>query len=402
MSYYNVATQEQNRKAQLQNLFVLAKVKKVYFLIRSIGIGGAERQLCLLASELQKNGYQTKIITIYGSGSSEAEPKSIDINITSLGRRNRWDLSFFIKLFALIKKEKPDILHSYLQIANIAAALVKILFPRIKVVWGIRASYVDTSQYGCLVQITQKVHDHLNKMPDYIIFNSQAGMKYAAGLGYPKEKSCVIQNGIDTKRFFPDREAGLNLRQNWRVDANLKLIGMVARIDPQKDYPNFLNAAALLAKERSDIRFVCVGDGPEKLKREYWQLSHRLGLDSVLIWAGEQKDMLSIYNALDILVLSSYGEGFPNVIGEAMACGVPCVATNVGDAAQLIGHLGEIVPPKDPEALKQGIIALLDRLEHKEIDLRAQTRQRILEQFSVANLFLQTANIFEQILSKNS
>lgn len=372
--------------------------KKIFFIIRSLDIGGAGRQLCLLASELQKNSYLTQIITIYESGSLEAEAKSIGINVTSLRRKNRWDVSFFFKFFALVKKEKPDIIHSYLQIANIVTALTKILFPRTKVIWGIRASYIDTNSYGVLVQITQKVHDYLSKIPDQIIFNSYAGMKYAITLGYPQEKSRVIPNGIDTKRFFPDREKGRRLRQSWKVDANLRLIGMVARIDPQKDYPNFLNAAALLVKERPDVRFVCVGGGPESLTQEYRQLAHRLNLNGFLIWAGERRDMVSVYNALDILVLSSsYGEGFPNVIGEAMACGIPCVATNVGDAMQLIGTLGEIVRPKDPDALKQGIISLLDRLEDMEKSLRVEVRRRIMEQFSVDSLVSQTIAVLEQV-----
>jgi len=373
-------------------------VKKILFLIRSLNIGGAERQLCLLASELQKNNFSTRIVTIYGGGALEKEVEAMGISVTSLRRRNRWDLRFFIKFFLFVKKEKPDIVHSYLQISNIVAALTKMLLPKTKIVWGVRASSIETQQYGLLVQITQKVQDHLSKIPDWIIFNSYAGMKHAIGLGYPKEKSCAIPNGIDTKHFFPDRDSRLKQRQRWKIDTDRKLIGMVARIDPQKDYPNFLNAAALLVKERTDVCFVCVGSGPENLMREYQQMAHKLNLNNFLIWAGEQRDMRSVYNALDILVLSScYGEGFPNAIGEAMACGIPCVATNVGDTEQLIGPLGEIVPPKEPEALKRAIVALLDRLEKEGHNLKIATRQRVIERFSVANLIFQTIDTLEQI-----
>src|SRR5258707_3122467 len=121
---------------------------------------------------------------------------------------------------------------------------------------------------------------------------------------------------------------------------------MVGRLDPMKDYPNFLQAASLIIQERDDIRFVCVGGGPDKYIQEYNELARSLGLEQVLIWTGARHDMLSILNALDIFVLSSaFGEGFPYALGEAMACGVSCVATDVCDDRQLIVSYRDIEHP---------------------------------------------------------
>ncbi len=379
-------------------------MNSILFLLRSFNVGGAERQLSLLAAGLQQAGYSVKVAVFYGGGALEEEARAMGVQIVDLNRRGRWDLfPFFIRLIGLIRKESPDILHSYLQVPNIWAAFVKLVLPRTNVVWGIRASNVDMKQYGWQWQLTDLVEARLARIPDWIICNSQAGMLHAMEMGYPREKMSVVANGIDTRRFFPDKKAGLKLRERWGIGMDQKLIGMIGRMDPMKDYPNFLQAASLLAQERKDIRFVCVGGGPDRYIHEYRELAHSLNLGQVLTWAGEQADMLSTCNALDILVLASaYGEGFSNVVGEAMACGVPCVATDVGDARQLIGSLGAVVPPRDPEALKQGMVALLNRLEKDEPGLHKDAVRRISEQFSVPGLVSRTVDVLNDVFSAKS
>ncbi|MHC5827541.1 MAG: glycosyltransferase, partial [Nostoc sp.] len=164
-----------------------------------------------------------------------------------------------------------------------------------------------------------------------------------------------------TERFQPNPEAGLQVRTEWRISKDTILIGLVGRLDPMKDHPTFLKAVALLCKEREDIRFVCVGMGSHEYAQELYQLAEELEVAEKVIWAGGRADMPDIYNALDInCSSSSYGEGFSNVIGEAMACGVPCVVTDVGDSAWIIGDTGIVVPPNNPEALKAGITSLIN------------------------------------------
>ena len=375
-------------------------MRNVLFLLRSFGIGGAERQLIVLAAGLQQNGYSVKIAVFYTGGPMQEEAERMGIQIVDLKRKGRWDLvSFLFRLICLIKNENPDILHSYLQVPNIWAALIKLVLPRTKVIWGVRASNMDMKQYNWQWGLTDRVESLLSKFPNWIICNSQAGLLYHAGRGYPKRKMNVIHNGIDTTSFFPDRELGKSVRLQWGIQDREKLIGMVARIDPMKDYPNFLKTAALLIQERKDLRFVCVGGGSEKHIREYTELAHSLKLEKHLLWAGERKDMIHVYNALDIFVLpSANGEGFSNAIGEAMACGIPCVATDVGDARQLIGDSGEIVIPGNPEELKQGVLKLLDQLDKNGMDLNTRARKRIVDQFSISRLVSRTNNIFKKLM----
>ena len=377
-------------------------MKHILFLLRSLNVGGAERQLLLLASGLQQRGYSVKLAIFYAGSPLDEEARAMGIQIVDLKRQGRWDLvPFFFRLVRLIQSEKPDILHSYLQVPNIWSALVKLVLPRTNVVWGIRASDIEWKNYGWQWQVTDKAESLLARIPDWMICNSAAGLLHHAQKGYPKKKMSVVRNGIDTMRFFPDRSLGRGLRAKWGVREDQKLIGMVGRLDPVKDYPNFLQAAALLIQERPEARFVCVGGGPDSHRNEYCELARSLNLQSSLIWAGEQTEMLHVYNALDLLVLSSVSEGVSNVLGEAMACGVPCVATSVGDSAQLVGSVGELVPARDSQALKQGMLHLLDRIERDGTGLNAQVRQWMMEQFSVAKLVTNTMDELNKVFTLN-
>lgn len=375
-------------------------MNSVLFLLRSFVVGGAERQLCVLASGLQQSKYSVKVAVFYAGGPLEAEAKRMGIEIMDLKRKGRWDLlPFFLRLIKLIRTERPDVLHSYLQVPNLWAAFVKLVLPRTKVVWGIRASNVEWKHYGWQAQLTDRTEALLARIPNRIICNSQAGLLHAVKRGYPREKMSLIPNGIDTRHFIPDPKRGHQRREQWGVRENQKLIGIVGRVDPIKDYSSFLQACALLLAERRAVRFVCVGAGKEDLIAEYRELARSLHLNKYLIWAGEQADMLSVYNALDILVMSSISEGLPNVVGEAMACGVPCVVTNVGDSAQLVGELGEIVPPQDSRALKQGILNLLTRLEKEGISLNKAAARRINEHFNVETLVNRTAGLLDELIT---
>jgi glycosyltransferase involved in cell wall biosynthesis len=249
-----------------------------------------------------------------------------------------------------------------------------------KVVWGLRASNVDFANYDRLAEWSFRFGASFSRFPDLIIVNSWAGKQHHIAHGYCGDRMMVIPNGIDTEHYRPDREAGRHVRAEWGVAEDELLVGLVGRLDPMKDHTTFLRATALVTEERSDVRFVCAGDGPEQYRRELLALGESLGLGARLIWAGARSDMPAVYNAFDMAVSSSYGEGFPNAVGEAMACGVPCVVTDVGDSARIVGETGIVVPARSPEALAIGILRLLTSPERCERGEAA--RLRIREMFS--------------------
>src|SRR5262249_10878967 len=218
----------------------------------------------------------------------------------------------------------------------------------------------------------------------------------------PAERIAVVPNGIDTDAMRPDAAAGRAMRRTWGIPEDAFVIGCVARLDPMKDHANFLAAAARCSRETADLRFVCIGSGPPAYRAELQALSSSLGLADRVVWAGEIADVKAAYNAFDIATLpSAFGEGFPNVIGEAMACGVPVAATDVGDARAIIGGHGEVVPPGSPEWLGKAWTRLRQRLaEHP--GLREASRNSIAANCGLDAMVCRTEVILAQLVAGRS
>lgn len=372
---------------------------KILFLCRSLGVGGAERQLVLITKGLSQLGHSVSVSVFYPGGTLEKDIRESNIPAISLQKRGRWDvIGFLFRLIKALKNEQPQIIYSYLGIPNILTAFLKPLFTEMGIVWGIRASYMDLSHYDWLASLSYRLERMLSRFADLIIVNSKAGFDYAVLKGFPEDKMVVIPNGIDTDRFCPDLQARETIRSEWGIANKENLIGLVARLDPMKDHHNFLNAASLLKKKRKDVKFVCVGYGEKHTLQDLQNLSNKLGLTDHLIWTGLREDMTAVYNALDILCSSSYGEGFSNVIGEAMACGIPCVVTDVGDSAWIVGNAGIVVPPKSPEKLSDGLNAMLGRLGNKGSDMKIKARERIVSEFNLNNFIQKTSETLEKLL----
>lgn len=371
---------------------------KILFFLRSLDYGGAERQLVLLARGLRECGHDVLIAVFYPGGPLEKELEDSGVRIRPLHKRGRWDVvQFFLRLIRVLREEHPDILHSYLFEPNLVALAVKPLFPAMRVVWGIRSSMMDFSRYDWLAGVSFKLSGWLSRLPDAVIINSRIGREYHVSKGFAADKMVVIPNGVDTERFRPDPAGRARIRSEWGIAACDKLVGLVGRLDPMKDHPIFLQAAALLAHQRRDTRFVCVGGGPAEYRASLRSIAKSLGLEDCLLWVDTRTDMADIYNALDVSISSSYGEGLSNVIVEAMACGVPCVVTDVGDSAWIVGDTGEVVPPKNAMALMDAIQRSLDRPRCAP----ARIRQRIVEQLSEDNLVGSTERTLSRLLSSS-
>lgn len=357
---------------------------KILFLTRSLNCGGAERQLVILAKGLHQRGHDVAVAVFYSGGQLEADLREASVRIVSLEKQGRSDiLRFLVRLIRTVLHERPDLLHSY--VSNLVTVFVQPFLPSMKIVWGVRSSYVDFSRYDWLFRASYALACRLSGSADLIIVNSHAGRQGHVADGYPAEKMVVIPNGIDTTRFFPNSDARGRIRAEWGVTNESELIGLVGRLDPMKDHETFLQAALLLLQVRKTARFVCVGDGPSEYRAALQDRARSLGLSEHILWVGMRLDVADVYNALDLLVNCSYGEGFSNVIGEAMACGIPCVVTDVGDSSLVIGELGELVTTRDPVALNRGMQRILDRKPGA-----TEIRRLIVEHFSSENLILTT------------
>ncbi|MBD2538442.1 glycosyltransferase [Coleofasciculus sp. FACHB-SPT36] len=361
---------------------------EIAFLIRSLNYGGAERQLITLVKALDNKKFNKTVLYFYSGGALEKDLQDSGIQLICLEKRDRWDVvGFLLRLIYHVKRINPNVLYGFMSTSNLLTIFLKIFLPSTKIFWGVRASNVDLSRYDWLCRLIFKLECLFSHFADLIVINSHAGQAYHLAHGFPADKMVVIPNGIDTERFKPDKEARARVRTEWSIAEDTILIGLVGRLDPMKDHPTFLKAAALLCQEWENVRFVCVGKGLESYANELYQLSEELGISNKIIWAGARADMPAVHNSLDMAVSSSYTEGFPNVIGEAMACGIPCVVTDVGDSAWIVGDTGVVVGKQNPEALALGWVACLER--EKSV-LGLNVRSRIVEHFSVKQLVEQT------------
>jgi glycosyltransferase involved in cell wall biosynthesis len=360
---------------------------RVVFLTRSLEQGGTERQLATLVPRLNKDRFEVSVITLYSGGRFEATLTENNIPVINLNKRGRWDLLVLWRLVAELRKIRPAILHSYLVEPNLIAVLIKPLIKDSRVVWGIRASDVDRSNNDWFTRLNFRLQTLFSSSADLAIFNSGAGRDYHFGLGFKTSKTIVIHPGVDIEEFKPDRESRTAVRQQWAQDEKTILIGLIGRLDPIKDHPTFLRSAAALARERSGCAFVCIGEGAGEYADGLRRLGDELGLSDRLIWAGNRADMPAVYNALDIVCCSSLSEGLPNAVAEAMACDVPCVVTDVGDSAMLVGDTGIVVFVNDSQALIDGLKRCIDNLPRVG---RPSPRERIMNSFDVRRLVERT------------
>lgn len=368
---------------------------KVLFLARQLNIGGAERQLVTLANDLAARGHEIVIATYYPGGalSKKLDPKRV--RLISLEKRSRWDLvTLFVKTLKVVREEQPTVLHGWMYTQNVVATLAKLFNPKIKLIWCVRSSNLE-SALDWAERLAVWLQAKLSRFADRVVVNSLAGLEQAVADGLPREKMLFIPNGIDTNTFYPNDDERKRVRAEWGIGEGQKVIGNVARFDPIKNHPSFLKAAARIAAQRPDVRFVCAGHGEASYLEQLKEQTRALGIEDRVLWLQARSDVRGLYNAIDVFCSSSLSEGFPNVIGEAMACGRQCVVTDVGDSALVVGETGIVVPSNDAEKLAAG---LLEKLALETLNLRA--RQRILENFTVAQLGDKTENALLQCVGR--
>jgi len=373
---------------------------KVLFLTRDLGIGGSQRQLAVLASGLAGRGHDVAVVTLYGGGALEGLVGDSGARLVSIEKRNRWDvIAPLARLRWLFVAERPDVVYAFLPTQTTLAAL---LLPRrlaTKLVFGLRAGGMQLNHYDRLSALTYRSEAWLSRRADLSIANAQAVRADAATRGFQVDRIVVVPNGIDTDAIRPDAAAGRAERRRWGVPANAFVIGCVARLDPMKDHANLINAAAAFARTNPDARFVCVGDGSSDTRKMLITLANSLEIADRVLWVGTTDDMKAVYSAFDIATLTSaFGEGFPNVIGEAMACGIPVVATDVGDAGQIIGEFGEVVPPRNPDCLCAAWSRLRRRLEQNPA-LHEATRSSIIARYGLHAMLCRTEDILTPLVA---
>lgn len=365
----------------------------IFHVITSLDAGGAERMLTRVAvNGVAELGDQKQIVvSLKSSGIYGEELVKNGVAVFPLNfHKGNWIAALW-KLFKLFKEHKPTIVMTWLYHADFIGTLFSILFGVKSIIWNVRCSNIDFSKYSKLTWIIVKLLSYFSYLPKGIVVNSKVGQREHEKLGYNPKEWIYIPNGFDVDEFSPNATLRASVRKNLDLE-NSVVIGVIARADPQKDYTTFLKAAVLLSKNYKSVKFLIVGEGTDNLLIPD-ELKDRV------ICLGARRDVASLLQAMDVFVLSSaYGEGFPNVLGEAMAVGIPCVTTDVGDAAELVQGLGEIVEPQEVERLQSSIECLLE--EGKE-DLTKRSilgRDRIVNSYSISHIIGQYIDVYNKAL----
>jgi glycosyltransferase involved in cell wall biosynthesis len=382
----------------------VSDVLRVTFLVHSLRIGGAEVQLSALARGMDRSEFMPTVVSFHDDGELLEELRDAGITVVTLGLRGHRDLlGLLLRAGRALRDSRPDVVYSFLDFPNAVAAVLKPWMRGSRLVWGIRASDMQLQDRDRTWRTIFALERLLAGAANLIICNSWAGRDHLARSRFPTGAMTVVGNGIDTARYCPDPGA----RKRWRAKLGVSdgdmVIGLIARLDPMKDHKTFLNAAADLARDRKDARFVCVGGGADQYVRELRDLGQALGLTDRLIWTGARGEVSELLNAFDIATLSSaYGEGFPNAVGESMATALPFVATDVGDVARIIGEAGTVVPTASPLLLAAAWRDMVRLSPEARGEIGAAARARIVACFPRKTMIEETSEQLRHICSNNA
>lgn len=364
---------------------------KILHAITTLAIGGAETMLLRLLESGSREKFEPTILSLMEpksatDGSLAAQVAALRVAAFTLGLpQGRWHVASLWHLARIVRAAAPNLIQGWMYHGNLTAMIGRWVLPqRPPLLWNIRHSVHDLRLEKPLTRLIIRLSAPLSHLPQAIIYNSRISAAQHARLGFDASRAVVIPNGFDGTRFKPRPEAKVRLREELGVEPDRTVIGLVARDHPMKDPGNLVRAVALLQARGHAVHLVIIGRGLDESNRELCTLVRESGLGSQVSLMGERTDVPALVAGFDVAALSSaWGEGFPNVLGEAMASGVPCVATDVGDSSWVVGPHGIIVPPGQSDAMASALGRLIDLGSEARHQLGLAGRARILQHFSI-------------------
>ncbi|MGQ9688305.1 MAG: glycosyltransferase, partial [Desulfobaccales bacterium] len=330
--------------------------------ITSLKLGGAQMHLYRVVTRFSPEKIASVVISLVSGGQVARLIRDAGLPVQEVGMQpGRPNPVALWRLTSLIKSHRPHMVQTYLYHADLLGFLAARAAGIPVVWWNLRQSGMDFSRYRATTAWVVRLCARLSRGVKRILVNSYAGLQAHALLGYDPTRMLVVPNGFDLNGFRPHPPSNQEVRQELDLPAGARLVGMLARFDPQKDHQNFLLAAGLLQEKHPEAYFLLAGAGISPDNPAFASLVAKAAVNPRrLRILGERLDTPRLLAALDVYVSSSaFGEGFPNAVGEAMACGVPCVVIEVGDSAYLVGDTGLVVPPRRPEDLCRALDAVL-------------------------------------------
>lgn len=373
---------------------------KVMHVITGLGDGGAEAVLYRLCKV--SNGHQHQVVSLSDEGKYGSMLRDLGVSVQSLGLQpGQLPFRAFFALRRHLQQDKPDVVQTWMYHADFLGGLCARLAGIESVVWGIRHGTLERGSSSIMTMRLARILGLLSRwVPRKIVVCAQRAKDVHSALGYRDEKMVVIPNGYDLSHFQPDTTSRQRLREALGLDPHIPTIGCVGRYDPQKDHANLLHALSLLKDKGYVFQCLLIGTGLESTNQELLAVIRDKGLSDSIQLLGQRDDVAELMNAMDIHVLASaYGEAFPNVLNEAMACGTPCVTTDVGDAALIVGDAGWVAPPKDAQALAEALKQALTSLHSEQWDRRCSAcRARVESHFSIEQMRVAYESLWNSVI----
>jgi glycosyltransferase involved in cell wall biosynthesis len=370
---------------------------KIVHIITGLNVGGAERMLAKLLAALPGR-FDSHVISLTTAGVVAADIERAGatvhaLNIT-LGVANV--LSAFFRLVRLLRSLKPDVVHTWMYHADLIGGTAARVAGVKAVAWNVR-----NGDLPCTTKFTTRTVVRLcaalsHVVPVVVVCCSEAARVVHEQAGYDRDRFRVIPNGFDVQRFKPDGQARFDVRRELGVPTDAPLIGLIARFHPQKDHRLFCEAAGKLHARRPDVHYLLAGNGVDRANSQLANWLSAAGIAHVTRLLGERSDVPQLTAALDIATCcSAWGESFPNTLGEAAACGVPCVTTDVGDAAAIVGELGWVVPRRDADALASAWERALACSPQERQHLGREARARLCANFEIGVVAEHYSTLYE-------
>lgn len=361
---------------------------KITFIITSLATGGAETMLLKLLQKLDHSRFTPTVISLVGLGEIGPRIQTMGIPVHELGMsRGVPNPRMVFRLARLLCQLQPDVVHTWMYHADLLGGGAARLAGCDRVIWGIRQSNLSKEVNKRSTLWVAKACALLSRwVPVQIISCSQRAKDVHAEFGYAAGKLHVIPNGFDLARFVPDAEARATVRSELGLVADTPLVGLIARFDSQKNHFGFVEAAAQVHAQRPDVHFILAGTDVDAANTRLNTAIAAKCLQAHMHLLGRREDVPRLMASLDVLASSSHGEAFPNVLGEAMACGVPCVVTDVGDSAEIVGPTGRVVAADDMAGLAQGLVELLRLPPEQKKELGTQARARVAANYEIGHV----------------
>ncbi|MBF0439534.1 MAG: glycosyltransferase [Magnetococcales bacterium] len=375
---------------------------RILFIITGLSTGGAEIMLLKLIEHLDRSQFTLMVISLTTLGEIGPRIAALDVPVLALGLRPSLPNPFlFFRLVNLIQQFKPDLVHTWMYHANLLGGLAARMAGVRSIIWGIHNSNLSIEVNKRLTLAVVRANAWLSDwLPARILSCSKIASDVHMSFGFSARKMVVIPNGFDLQCFAPDPLAYLAVRQELGLASHVPLIGLIGRWDPQKNHMGFAEVARLVHQKRPDANFLLAGSGVDRNNITLWSTIEQAGLNGYMHLLGRRDDVPRLMAALDILVSTSIGEAFPNVLGEAMASEVPCVVTDVGDSVDIVGSTGRVVAGNDMVGLADQLLELLNMTVDARQELGRNARIRIQKLYEIGTIARRHETFYKTIFTE--